>query len=278
MQYLHSPSAASVLVAPSGVHKAGEKQQYSIITNISTIMSALVLPTLTAFASGRLRAILTAKSQADFTTAFDALFARNVNVVYNGKQLTREQYQAQLLSQSSAAFGEQGASVSVQGQLEVPGDQGQISGLVGLFYTSLVDSRFLVMGAPAESKVVSSFNVIIQATEPRPQTNPLIRGYFDPRRVVTVNQIATDQALHVTIPAASINSSSPGVTENVALGPGPRKLPPGPFSRHFGPGPVHLDPIETNAHPETFPGDGEFGAPPVLIPGETIGEDTNTKA
>ncbi|KAG2125382.1 hypothetical protein DEU56DRAFT_873102 [Suillus clintonianus] len=241
-------------------------------------MSALVLPTLTAFTSGRLRAILTAKSQADFTTAFDALFARNVNVVYNGKHLTREQYQAQLLSQSSAAFGEQGASVSVQGQLEVPGDQGQISGLVGLFYTSLVDSRFLVMGAPAESKVVSSFNVIIQATEPRPQTNPLIRGYFDPRRVVTVNQIATDQALHVTIPAASINSSSPGVTENVALGPGPRKLPPGPFGSHFGPRPVHLDPIETNAHPETFPGDGEFGAPPVLIPGETIGEDTNTKA
>jgi hypothetical protein len=87
---------------------------------------ALVLPTLTAFTSSRLTAILTAKTQADFTSAFDALFARNLNVVYNGKQLSRDQYQAQLLSQSSAALEEQGASVSVQGQLEVPGDQGQL--------------------------------------------------------------------------------------------------------------------------------------------------------
>jgi hypothetical protein len=87
---------------------------------------ALVLPTLTAWTSSRLTAVLTAKTQADFTTAFDALFARNVNVVYNGKQLSRDQYQAQLLSQSSAAIEEQGASVSVQGQLDVPGDQGQL--------------------------------------------------------------------------------------------------------------------------------------------------------
>lgn len=236
---------------------------------------ALVLPTLTAWTSSRLTAVLTAKTQADFTTAFDALFARNVNVVYNGKQLSRDQYQAQLLSQSSAAIEEQGASVSVQGQLDVPGDQGQLSGLVGLFYTSLVDSKFLVMGAPAESKVTSSFNAIIQATEPRPQSNPRIHGYFDPRRVVTVNQIATDQALHVTIPAASVDSSSPAVTQNPAWGAG---LNQGPFGGRFGPGPVRLDPLETNPHPETFPGNGEFGAPPVVIPGETIGEETDTKA
>jgi hypothetical protein len=38
-----------------------------------------------------------------------------------------------------------------------------------------------------------------------------------------------------------------------------------------------LDPIETNAQPEIFPGNGEFGAPPVLIPGETIGDETHTK-
>jgi hypothetical protein len=99
--------------------------KYLINNSISTIM-ALVLPTLTAFTSSRLTAILTAKTQADFTSAFDALFASNVNVIYNGKQLSREQYQAQLLSQSSAALEEQGASVSVQGQLEVPGDKGQI--------------------------------------------------------------------------------------------------------------------------------------------------------
>ncbi|KAG2111891.1 hypothetical protein BD769DRAFT_1630245 [Suillus cothurnatus] len=229
---------------------------------------ALVLPTLTAFTSSRLTAILTAKTQADFTSAFDALFASNVN------------YQAQLLSQSSAALEEQGASVSVQGQLEVPGDKGQISGLVGLFYTSLVDSKFLVFGAPAESKVTSSFNAIIQATEPRPQSNPRIRGYFDPRRIVTVNQIATDQAVQVTIPAASVNSSLPGVTttENFALGPGAKKLPPGPFGGHFGPGPVTLGPSGVKSSPRDVPRGREFGVPPVVIAGETIGEDTNPKA
>jgi hypothetical protein len=89
-------------------------------------MSLLVLPTLTAWTSSRLTTVLSAKNSADFTTAFDATFARNVNVTFNGKHLSREQYQAQLLSQSSAAAGEQGASVSVQGQLEVQGDQGQI--------------------------------------------------------------------------------------------------------------------------------------------------------
>ncbi|KAG0699546.1 hypothetical protein DFH29DRAFT_1001880 [Suillus ampliporus] len=230
-------------------------------------MSALVLPTLTAFTSSHLRAILTAKTRADFTTAFDALFARNLNVVYNGKQLSREQYQAQLLSQSSAAVAEQGANVTVQGQLEVPGDKGQISGLVGLFYTSLVDSKFLVLGAPAESKVVSSFNAIIQATEPQPPSNPKIHGYFDPRRIVTVNQIATDQALHVAIPAASVNSSSPGITENVALGPGPVRHPPGPSGGHQGPGP------EKHPHPETIPGHGKSGAPHVVIRGEITGKD-----
>ncbi|KAG1734112.1 hypothetical protein EDB19DRAFT_1896495 [Suillus lakei] len=207
-------------------------------------MSALVLPSLTAWTSSRLTAILTAKTQANFTTAFDALFAHNVDVIYNGKQLSRDQYHAQLLSQSSTALEVQGASVSVQGQLEIPGDKGQISGLVGLFYTSLVDSRFLVMGAPAESKVVSSFNAIIQATEPRPQSNSHIHEYFDPRRIVTVNQIATDQALRAIIPAASINSS------------------PGVIGGQFGPGPVHLEPIAKKVYPETFPGEGEFGAPP----------------
>jgi len=100
-------------------------------------MSLLVLPTLTAWTSSRLTAVLTAKTQADFNSAFDALFARDVNVTFNGKRLSRQQYQAQLLSQSSAAVEEQGSSVSVQGQLEVQGDQGQ---LVGYMFVLLYDS------------------------------------------------------------------------------------------------------------------------------------------
>jgi hypothetical protein len=109
----------------------------------------------------------------------------------------------------------------------------------------------------------------IQPTEPRPQPiNPHIRGYFDPRRIVTVNQIATEQSLNFTIPSASFDSNSPAVSTKNA---------PRPFGGHFGPGPVHLDPIDANARQETLPGSGEFGVGPVIIPGETIGDRSNTK-
>ena len=116
-------------------------------------MSLLVLPTLTAWTSSRLTAVLTAKTQADFNSAFDALFARDVNVTFNGKRLSRQQYQAQLLSQSSAAVEEQGSSVSVQGQLEVQGDQGQ---LVGYMFVLLYDSIENSTVRPCRSFLLSS--------------------------------------------------------------------------------------------------------------------------
>ncbi|KAG2072830.1 hypothetical protein BDR04DRAFT_959525, partial [Suillus decipiens] len=144
----------------------------------------ILLPSLTAFTSSHLTAILTAKNQVEFDTAFDALFARDVDVTYNGEKLSREDYRAQLFSQGSATFEEKVASISIKDQLEV---EGQVSGLVGLFYTSIVDYKWLILGAHAESQITSTFNAVIQDTEPRPQSP--FRGYFDPRRIVTVNQI-----------------------------------------------------------------------------------------
>ncbi|KAG2072834.1 hypothetical protein BDR04DRAFT_383957 [Suillus decipiens] len=184
---------------------------------------ALVLPTLTAFTSSGLTAILTAKNEADFNKAFDALFASNVNITYNGKQRSREDYREQLVSQGSSTFEEKGASVSVERQLEVPGDKGQISGVVGLYYISFVGYKWLILGVPAESKMTFTFNAVIEATEPQPQSNPC--GYFDPRRIVTVNQVTSDEDVNVTISAASISPSSPGVAVNpggpIQLGPNP---------------------------------------------------------
>ncbi|KIJ66893.1 hypothetical protein HYDPIDRAFT_166337 [Hydnomerulius pinastri MD-312] len=266
-------------------------------------MSAnIVLPTLSAWAASRLSGLLESTTQAAFNAAFEATFARNCNITVNGKHLSREQYMAQLLEQSGAAPEERDASVNIEGQLEVEGDQGQLSGLVGLFYTSLTDSKFLVLGAPAENRATSSINMIIQPTEENPQNPALpVRGYFDPRRVVTVNQLITESTYHVTIPAVSVPkvSSTNATNAKVELGPGPVKLPPGfnsrqgpfggrfgpgpvrlpqqgPFGGHFGPGPVRLPPTETGAKPETLPGNGEFGVGPVIIPGETVGEDTQS--
>lgn len=86
----------------------------------------IVLPTLSAWAASRLAGLLECTTQTAFDAAFDQMFARRVNITVNGKHLSREQYKADLLEQSGAAPEESNASVNVQGQLEVEGDQGQL--------------------------------------------------------------------------------------------------------------------------------------------------------
>ncbi|KAG2362548.1 hypothetical protein BDR07DRAFT_1609370 [Suillus spraguei] len=179
---------------------------------------ALVLPTLTAFTSSGLTAILTAKNQADFDSAFDALFARDVDVTYNREKLPRDNYRAQLFSQGSATFEEKVANISIKDQLEVGG---QMSRLVGLFYTSLVDYKWLISCGEQN-------DFYIQCTYTAQPPSPNRGQYLDPRRIVMVNQITSNEAVHVTIPAASISPNSPGVTMN-----------PG--------GPIQLGPTKTNA-------------------------------
>ena len=112
-----------------------------------------------------------------------------------------------------------------------------------------------------------------------------IHGYFDPRRVVSVNQVSAESTYHVTIPKASVPPAGPTKTE---LGPGPVKLPPnydakfrgllsgllnpgsGAFGGLFEPGPEI--PPSTSGAAEGVPSDGAFGVAPVNIPGETIGK------
>ena len=120
----------------------------------------------------------------------------------------------------------------------------------------------------------------IESTEKNPQ-NPIlpVRGYFDPRRVTTVNQVVAETNYQVTIPHASVAKATTAETSSSKIErvPGPIQLPPhfipkhqGPFSgtgsfgpgpvrlpnfgRHFGPGHVCLPPSETGATPETLPG------------------------
>lgn len=244
--------------------------------------TAIVLPTLSAWAASHLSALLQSKTQVDFDRAFEATFAKDLDAVVNAKRLTRDEFKKSLLAQSGAAFGEADASVQIEGQTEVLGKQGQLSGLVGLFYSVLADSKFLVLGAPTENRTNSSINLIIEPTEKNPQPPTLhIRGYFDPRRVTTVNQVVSENALHVRIPASSIPQVEATASSGKAeLGPELGLQGLGAFGGVFGPGPVrfqppgavHIPPTETGATPETLPGDGAFGPGPVIIPGETVGD------
>lgn len=111
----------------------------------------------------------------------------------------------------------------------------------------------------------------IEPTEKNPQPPTLhIRGYFDPRRVVAVNQIFSENTLHVTIPASSVPQDKAASTGKVELGPDPLNVPP--KQQRSLPGVVHLPPGETGAIRQTLPGLGAFGVGPVIIPGETIGD------
>ncbi|EIW83968.1 hypothetical protein CONPUDRAFT_99654 [Coniophora puteana RWD-64-598 SS2] len=197
----------------------------------------IILPTLTVWAQGALTGLLESKTQEDFDGRFESMFARVVNVTVNGKHLSREQYKQELLDQSAAGPTQQSATLSVSGQLEVEqGDQGQLEGLVGLFYTSNVFSKFLVLGFPAEIKVTSSLNLVVAPKGHEVIPPHTVGGDYDSRRITTVNQIITEQTYHVTLPNLPTGTVS-GVTTKPELGPGPVKLPP-----HFGPGPVKLPP------------------------------------
>ncbi|KAG9315221.1 hypothetical protein JVU11DRAFT_4351 [Chiua virens] len=231
----------------------------------------IVLPTLSAWAASRLTGLLESKTQDDFNTTFDATHRSTGNP--SPAMNTRHN----LLEQSAAGFGEASAVVNIEGQTEVQtGNQGQLSGLVGLFYSSLSDSKFLVLGAPTEERATSSLNLVIEPTEKNPQTHLPIRGYFDPRRVTTVNQTVTtttDKSSKVELGPAPLEIPPNFGPFGGNFGPGPVRFPQkGPFGGHFGPGPVRLPPTETGAKPETLPGNGAFGVGPVIIPGETIGD------
>ncbi|KAI6107989.1 hypothetical protein F5141DRAFT_1232438 [Pisolithus sp. B1] len=226
--------------------------------------TAIVLPTLSAWAASHLSALLQSKTQADFDTAFEATFAQRLDVVVNAKRLTRDEFKKSLLQQSGAAPGEASANVQIEAQTEVLGNQGQLSGLVGLFYSVIADSKYLVFGAPTESRTNSSINLNIEPTEKNPQPPTLrIRGYFDPRRVTAVNQAKATSSGKVEL-GPELGIQGLGAFGGV-FGPGPVQFQP--------PGAVRLPPTETGATPETLPGDGAFGPGPVIIPGETVGDD-----
>jgi len=255
--------------------------------------AAIVLPSLSAWAASRFSSLLESKTQSVFDAAFEGTFARNLDVIVNGKHISRDQYKELLLEQSGAAPEEEDATVQIEGQTQVLGNQGQLSGLVGLFYSSISDSKFLVLGAPVEKRTISSINLTIEPTEKNPQPPTLpIRGYFDPRRVTAVNQVSSENTLQVSIPSSAVPRAKASSAGKVELGPEPLNVPPkqkkfSPFGGRFEPGPVripgdspgavHIPRGESGATPETLPGHGEFGPGPVIIPGETIGDAVKRK-
>ena len=74
--------------------------------------TAIVLPPLDLWAEGRLTAIYQAKTQDDFTTAFDDFIAQDVHIFVNGSKISRDDYK-QLLERQR--FLENSATIKFDG-------------------------------------------------------------------------------------------------------------------------------------------------------------------
>jgi len=164
---------------------------------------SIVLPTLTAWAEGHLSSILEATTSTDFDDAFDAFLSKHVSITVNGQHISRDQYKQQLLGESTVGPNKQSTSIKFDGVVEVSTDKEQPveAGLVGLFYVATTDLKEKVFGASAQTQVTSSINVIIEqdTTLPKPPVSP-IRGFFDGRRVASLNQVFIDKAVPITPP------------------------------------------------------------------------------
>ena len=121
-------------------------------------------------------AIYQAKTDSEFSSAFDAFIHEEASITVNGKHLSRAQYKA--LFQGERLL-EQSARVSFLGSVEVPANKDEPvavstyilrrivlvltssqAGSVGIFYKVIVDEKIKVLGADRSTTVNSSLNVV----------------------------------------------------------------------------------------------------------------------
>ncbi|KIO15266.1 hypothetical protein M404DRAFT_992006 [Pisolithus tinctorius Marx 270] len=181
------------------------------------------VPPLPVWASSRLNSLLRSKTADRFNRIFDATFAQNIEVVLNGKNLTRNEYKELLLALSEA--GPLGTTdVQIEGETVVnpiPSED-RLGGFVGMFYSTMGTSkRIFVLGAPARYKVVSSINLTYVAMQTAFYVTPRPIPYFDPRRVTAVNQILQPRTLTVSFPGSVLPADGTSGSGKVELGPGP---------------------------------------------------------
>ncbi|KAF9476910.1 hypothetical protein BDN70DRAFT_811482 [Pholiota conissans] len=159
----------------------------------------IVLPELAQWVQNHISAIIQAQTQADLEDAVDAFLAKNATIVVNGAQLSQADFIQQL---SSENFAEEGATVTFNNSLQVPATAGDnfTAGSVGLFYTADIAQRFVIRDAPITSQVIASLNVVVgpDPTIPKPPPSP-IHGFFDPRRVTSLNEVRIQAPLTATV-------------------------------------------------------------------------------
>jgi len=152
---------------------------------------------------GHLSAVLMATTEPEFDNAFDAFLSKHVTITVNGHHISRDNYKKQLQGESTIGSLKVSTSVKFDGVVEVPTDPQEPvkAGQVGAFYVSTTELREMVLGAPAQTQVISSLNITIKQDTciPSPPVSPII-GFFDARRVAVLNQVFVSQPVPIVIP------------------------------------------------------------------------------
>ncbi|PPQ83922.1 hypothetical protein CVT25_000667 [Psilocybe cyanescens] len=153
--------------------------------------TAIVLPTLTKWTEQHLTSIFQAQSDADLTSALNTFLSDKAVITVNGKQISRAEYVDQI---QSAKFREASASISFAGAVQAPADPDQPfdAGSVGVFYNASIFENIKIRDSAVTTQVTASVNVVIAQDPdvPKPAPSP-IRGFFDGRRVMFLNQVST---------------------------------------------------------------------------------------
>ncbi|KAK7014107.1 hypothetical protein VNI00_019404 [Paramarasmius palmivorus] len=156
------------------------------------LAAAIVLPSVDQWTQNQLEGLLKIVGQDDkqFSSAFDGFISTNAtDFTWNGAHISRDEYKQKFQSQ---AIFVQSVDVNFTNVVAEADDGGPLFsggvGDVGLFYTVTFTESDSLRVPATEAKFQSSINVVVVNDIPPPPPSP-IRGYFDGRRVIQVNQI-----------------------------------------------------------------------------------------
>ena len=87
--------------------------------------TAIVLPTLSAWAEGHITALYKAKTDAEYAEAFEAFFAKDTSITINGVHVSREDAKKKrLASHGPGAFQASPPSASFSNVVQVDKEKG----------------------------------------------------------------------------------------------------------------------------------------------------------
>ncbi|KAI0944290.1 hypothetical protein AcW1_002038 [Taiwanofungus camphoratus] len=143
------------------------------------------LSDLATWTEGRVRNMMTANTQEDFDSAFEAFLSKGAHITVNGKHISRHHYKERMQTMKS---NEMNVKITFNGTVAAPvnTDSPTEAGTVGLFYTAVITTHLI-----KSSTISSSLNVVIVQ-------DPSLKDFadnvvdFDARRVSTLSEVVVD--------------------------------------------------------------------------------------